>query len=79
MLDPTLHTPSYVRTHSATLVSAILAIGSTALATLPNTTSPQDVDEAMRLHAHAEKLQLVVFATGAKSIEIVQGLMVGTS
>jgi hypothetical protein len=71
VLDPTLHTPEFVRSRSALLFTAVLAVGSTALATLPHATM-EGVDESMALQAHAEKLGLVVFTTGAKSCEIIQ-------
>lgn len=75
MLDPDLHTMDYVRNRSALLVTTILAIGSTALGLL-NPEKDGQVAESLRLHAHVEKLGLVVFATGARSIEIVQAQIV---
>ncbi|KAL1844933.1 hypothetical protein VTK73DRAFT_1485 [Phialemonium thermophilum] len=71
ILDPSLHTPSLVRSRSALLMSTILALGSSALATLPDS-SDDTVSEALRLHAHVEKLNLVVYATGARSVDIIQ-------
>ncbi|KAJ4177011.1 hypothetical protein NW755_014098 [Fusarium falciforme] len=71
MLDPQLHTLEFVRVQSALLTATILALGSIALATMPERTDEQ-VAEAMKLHAHAEKMSLVVYSTGARSIEIVQ-------
>lgn len=76
MLDTELHTLDYVRTRSALLATTILAIGSTALGILHPKRDGQ-VAESLRLHAHVEKLGLVVFATGARSIEIVQAQIVG--
>lgn len=78
ILDPTLHTPELVRGRSALLTSTILALGSTALATLPHSRDEQ-VAEALRLHAHVEKLNLVVYATGARSIDIIQAQIVSLS
>lgn len=75
ILDPTLHTPVYVRSRSALLTSTILALGSTALATGPGSQDEQ-VAEAVRLHAHVEKLNLVVYETGARSIDIIQAQIV---
>jgi hypothetical protein len=56
-------------------MTTMLALGSTALATLPQRADEQ-VAEALRLHAHVEKLNLVVFTTGARSIEIIQAHIV---
>jgi hypothetical protein len=42
---------------------------------LPQSSADQ-VTEALRLHAHVEKLNLVVFATAAKSVDIVQARIV---
>jgi len=75
ILDPTLHTIPFVQSRSALLMSTILALGSTALATLPDGRDEQ-VAEALRLHAHVEKLNLVVYASGARSIDIVQAQIV---
>ena len=38
--------------------------------------SDDQVTEALRLHAHVEKRYLVVFATAAKSVDIVQAQIV---
>jgi hypothetical protein len=59
-------------------MTTMLALGSTALATLPQRADEQ-VAEALRLHAHVEKLNLVVFTTGARSIEIIQAHIVNLS
>lgn len=67
-----------VQNRSALLMTTILALGSTALATLPDGTDEQ-VAEALHLHAHAEKLNLVVYTTGARSIEIIQAQIVRVS
>ena len=75
ILDPSLHTLTYVQTHSALLMSAILAVGSTALASLPDSAAEQD-SEALALHTHVEKVNLVVYMTGAQSIEIIQAHIV---
>ncbi|KAJ0141356.1 Zinc-type alcohol dehydrogenase-like protein [Fusarium oxysporum f. sp. albedinis] len=71
MLDPNLHTLDFVRHQSALLTTTILALGSIAIATLPESDDGQVV-EALNLRAHAEKLSLVVYSTGARSLEIVQ-------
>ena len=71
ILDPSIHTPAYVRARSAYLFTMILALGATSIAMFPTATDAQ-CQRAKRLHAHAEKLQLVLCATAAKSIEIVQ-------
>ncbi|QKD59994.2 uncharacterized protein FOBCDRAFT_243784 [Fusarium oxysporum Fo47] len=69
MLDPNLHTLDFVRHQSALLTTTILALGSIAIATLPESDDGQVV-EALNLRAHAEKLSLVVYSTGARSLEI---------
>ncbi|WWC88372.1 uncharacterized protein L201_003283 [Kwoniella dendrophila CBS 6074] len=74
ILDSTLHTSTYVRSRSAYLFTVILMNGAIAVATLPNST-PRQCHRANQLHAHAEKLQSVLCATAAKSIEIVQAEM----
>lgn len=56
-------------------MSTILALGATALANLPNS-DDELVSEALRLHNHVEKLCLVVYATGARSIDIIQAHIV---
>jgi hypothetical protein len=78
ILDRTLHTFAFVRSRSAILLTTMLALGSTALATLPQN-ADQHVAEALRLHAHVEKLNLVVYTTGARSIEIIQAHIVNLS
>lgn len=78
VLDPALHKLTYVRTRSAFLTTTILALGSTsssALSLAPN----KQVTEALSLHGHVEKLKLVVFASGARSIEIIQAKIVTAS
>jgi hypothetical protein len=75
ILDPDLHTLDHVRTRSALLTTTILALASTILSVLLKGNDDQ-VTEALRLHAHVEKLTLVVFATAAKSVEIVQAQIV---
>lgn len=75
MLDPNLHTLDFVRHQSALLTTTILALGSIAIATLPESDDGQVV-EALNLRAHAEKLSLVVYSTGARSLEIVQAQVV---
>ncbi|KAF4967389.1 hypothetical protein FSARC_5047 [Fusarium sarcochroum] len=71
ILDPYLHTLSFVRSRSALLTTTILALGSTAIA--GNLKSGKDqVSEALGLHAHAEKLNLIVYETAARSIDIIQ-------
>ncbi len=75
MLDPTLHTPAFVQQRSAFLFTVILCLGATSLATAAD--APESmVDTAEKLEAHAAKLHLVVCATGAKSIDIIQGELV---
>ncbi len=78
LLDPTLHTPAFVRSRSALLTTAICAVGSTALATLPEKKN-ELVAEAIALHALVEKLNLVVYMTGAKSVEIMQAQIVSNA
>jgi len=74
VLDPCLHTLRFTRSRSALLTTTILAIGATAIATLPDFTTEQ-VAIARTLHTHCEKLQLVVYATGAKSVDIIQAFI----
>ncbi|WWC89880.1 uncharacterized protein L201_004808 [Kwoniella dendrophila CBS 6074] len=74
LLDQNVHNPSFVRSRSAFLFTVLLALGATSRATSP-TSTPQDRSIALRLWAHLEKLQLVVHATAAKSVEIVQGML----
>ncbi|WVQ72840.1 hypothetical protein IAR50_002401 [Cryptococcus sp. DSM 104548] len=71
MLDRNLHTPEFTRSRSVFLFAVILALGATSLATLPKSSSRKRTI-ATKLFAHVEKLQLVICATAAKSIEIVQ-------
>ncbi|OCF41066.1 hypothetical protein I317_05077 [Kwoniella heveanensis CBS 569] len=71
MLDPELHKLAFIRQRSALLTTTLLALGATALSTLPYHTEA-DVLEAFHLHQHVEKLNVLVFTTGARSIEIVQ-------
>ena len=75
ILDPSLHSLTFVRGRSALLTSTILALGSTALATRPESRE-EEISEALRLHAYVEKLNLVVYATGARSIDIIQAHIV---
>lgn len=75
ILDPALHTFDFVRSRSAMLMTTLLALGSTALATLPQRVD-EDVAEALSLHAHIEKLNLIVYTTGARSLEIIQAHIV---
>jgi hypothetical protein len=75
MLDPDIHTLEHLQSRSALLTTTIFALGSIALATLPGKTDA-DVAEAMKLHAHVLKLDLVVYSTGAQSLEIVQAQIV---
>ncbi|WRT67709.1 uncharacterized protein IL334_004681 [Kwoniella shivajii] len=74
MLDRNIHTPSFVRSRSSFLFTVILALGATTAATSPIST-PQDRLLTLKLWAHLEKLQLVICATAAKSLEIVQGML----
>ncbi|CAO2658286.1 Nn.00g060090.m01.CDS01 [Neocucurbitaria sp. VM-36] len=69
-LDPISH--AFVRQRSALLTTTILAIGSTAGIAINPEAYNEHVTEALRLHAHVEKLNLVVYATGARSVDIVQ-------
>lgn len=71
ILDPALHTVSMVRARSAFLFTVILAVGATAIATHPEGTEV-DVQHAINLQAHAEKLIVVILVNGLKSCEIVQ-------
>jgi hypothetical protein len=57
------------------LFTVVLAVGATVLATQEGFTI-QTLEDAIALQAHAEKLSLVVYTAGAKSIEIVQAMMV---
>ncbi|KAJ3542353.1 hypothetical protein NM208_g4149 [Fusarium decemcellulare] len=75
ILDPSFHNLSTVRKRSALLTTTTLALGSTALA-VASRNSKERVSEALSLHAHAEKLNLVVYATGARSIDIIQAQIV---
>ena len=75
ILEQTLHTPSFVRSRSALLTTAVCAVGSTALATLPDAPS-ELVAEANALHDHVEKLNLVNYMTSARSIDIMQAQIV---
>ena len=75
ILDPSFHHLSRVRSRSAILTTTILALASTVLSILPQKSDDQ-VTEALRLHAHVEKLSLVIFATAAKSVDIVQAQIV---
>ncbi|OAL53053.1 hypothetical protein IQ07DRAFT_629540 [Pyrenochaeta sp. DS3sAY3a] len=72
LLDPTLHTFSSVRQRSALLTTTMLALGATAKLATENGPCDEDITEALRLHAHVEKVNLVVYATGARSVDIVQ-------
>jgi hypothetical protein len=76
VLDPVLHTITYVRERSHLLLTAILAAASIYQAALPGA-SAQEIDEAQTLYAHSEKLFLVISITGARSSEIIQGYLVG--
>jgi hypothetical protein len=78
LLDEQLHTPAFVRARSAYLFTIILATGATAIATLPGATKDQ-TNRATKLHAHVDKLQLVLCATAAKSVEIIQAEVVSIS
>ena len=64
-----------LRKSSALLTSTVLALGSTAPTHLPKRNAEQ-VAEALCLHSHVERLCVIVFSTGAKSIEIVQANIV---
>lgn len=79
ILDPDIHTVARVRTRSALLTTTILALGSTALTTLrsENSVSHREaIAEALSLHAHVEKVNLVIYATGARSVDIIQAHIV---
>jgi hypothetical protein len=56
----------------------MLEMGSIAIASRADATS-EEIAEAMVIHAHVEKLLLVVFATRARSCEIVQAILVSTA
>jgi hypothetical protein len=75
MLNPALHSMTFVRSRSALLTTTILAVASTALATWPHN-GDRYVEEALRLHEHAEKLNVLVYSTGARSIDIMQAQIV---
>ncbi|WVQ95842.1 hypothetical protein IAU59_002941 [Kwoniella sp. CBS 9459] len=74
ILERNVHNPNYVRSRSAFLFTVVLALGATAMATLSSSTV-YDSTLALKLWGHLEKLQLVVCATAAKSVEIVQGML----
>ncbi|KAH7214275.1 hypothetical protein BKA60DRAFT_460776 [Fusarium oxysporum] len=76
MLDPNLHTLDFVRHQSALLTTTILALGSIAIATLPESDDGQVV-EALNLRAHAEKLSLVVYSTGYFLLPSLTAISVG--
>lgn len=76
ILDQQLYTPDFVQSRSALLTTVILALASTALATLSQVSAEAQVAEALKLHTHAEKLNLVVYSTRARSTEIVQAQIV---
>ncbi|CAK7235146.1 hypothetical protein SBRCBS47491_009192 [Sporothrix bragantina] len=67
ILDPILHTPSFVRARSALLFTWILAL------TAQFDHRPASAALAKRLRLHGEKLSHHVHACGFKSVEIVQG------
>lgn len=67
--DPKLHTFEYIQRKSSFLLTAILAASSKAFH------PPLHAG----LRAHAEKLLGTAFATGAKSVEVVQAIMVMTN
>lgn len=75
ILDPSFHTMTCVRRRSALLTTVILALASTTL-TYTVERSHTQVTEALSLHAHIDRLIWVIFATGARSIEIVQAHIV---
>lgn len=65
ILDPSLHTPEYVRAKSSLLFTSILAI----TAQFEWSCAPM----AKRLRLHGDKLLRHVHTSGFKSVEIVQG------
>ncbi|XHG09906.1 hypothetical protein AWENTII_012942 [Aspergillus wentii] len=65
ILDPVLHTPSFVRSQSALLFTWILALTSQFDAA--------SASMAKRLRLHGEKLSRHVHTCGYKSVDIVQG------
>lgn len=75
ILDPGMHTLAFLRGRSALLTTTVIAVGATAFATL-NDADTGTIDEAIRLHGHVEKLDLVAYSTGARSIEIIQAHLV---
>lgn len=75
ILDPSFHTMACVRRRSALLTTVILALASTTL-TYTAERSHAQVAEALSLHAHIDRLMWVIFATGARSIEIIQAYIV---
>ena len=50
-------------------------MGATALASLPDSTAAED-SEALLLHTHVEKLNMITYMTGAQSLEIIQAHIV---
>ena len=63
-LDPSLHTPSFLRLNSPFLTSALAAVTATY--------DPASAHFAARLQAHAERLAVKCFEVGWKSVEVVQ-------
>ena len=77
ILDPRLCDPDFARRRSSFLFTVVLAIGAMVLATQGDRALPQQAAEVDMLQAHAEKTYLVAHGAGAKSVEIVQAMMVG--
>lgn len=65
-LDPALHTPAYVRSHSALLL--------TTIALLAAQSTPGEALLTKRLHRHALFLRKEIYLRNYRSIEIIQAL-----
>lgn len=72
-----MHNLARTRSRSALLTTVIVALASTVLSVKPGE-SVGTVQEALRLHAHVDKLNLVVFASAAKSVDIIQAHIVSS-
>jgi hypothetical protein len=63
-LDPDLHTPAYVRSHSAMLLTVVALLGAQ--------TMPGEALLTRRLHRHVQFLRKQIYLHNYRSIEIVQ-------
>jgi hypothetical protein len=67
-----------MKQRSAFLYTVVLAVGATVLCSQSATTSGT-LAVVEQLSAHAEKLCVMIYSTGAKSVEIVQAMLVRVS